>query len=69
MIKLNSANVFAPMPRAGICWQTIIVLFNGQLLSLAVSSSFLSFDCPPAPLNIPEVDDLVLGKDVASDVG
>ena len=30
---------------------------------------FLSFDCQPAPLNIPNIDDLVLGKVVASNVG
>ena len=30
---------------------------------------FFSFDCPPAPLNIANVDDLVLGTVVASNVG
>ena len=30
---------------------------------------FLSFDCTLTPLNIPNVDDLVLGKVVASNVG
>ena len=30
---------------------------------------FLSFDCPPAPLNIPNLDDLVLRKVVAINVG
>ena len=37
-----------------------------HLLSLLL---FLCFNRPPAPLNVPKVDDLVLGKVEASDVG
>ena len=46
------------------CVRRVLSFFH--LLSLLL---FFCFNCPLMPLNVPKVDDLVLGKVVVSDVG